>query len=781
MAARYSCLNNSPYGCDWNGDPINSDYTLRVSIGSWELKPESYASSMISLSSLFQAVFYFLFSSLADYGTYKIYLFRITAIISQFMHMTWIFFSNENWWLFAGWFGSISFIPFGLCLIFYNAYLQELVENHWRIRRLERLRDDKTFNGKNDKTAIEMIKTDAEVIYKQESTDLAKEQTMNEDKDKVTASEMKPNSEFGDDNEQYDKMKKKLLDRIQDDVSQWGFALGYCGSNCVTIICTVILFLVWDTRVDFVENIGINDINQVNNNHVKPIRFYMDDNNNFTYNYNIVNVEKQSEEFYVHPVINANVKYSILTIYDNNFDNISDSVPIDEFSWINGIQLMYDIDDDTVFGNLYGSNSTASHQVYVNQNITIRISSHKEQVGDIGNIMNISVFTNKYYDNLINAIEFNDNGKIFGVTNNTKEPKIINYNDFIFGGYQPSIASMNLEFDGFTTNDDSGLESDIEIISGFNSIAFVSEKGQYGSTLSLQLSYFINGFWFFIFSIPAYIWLKGRKRPPIPSHSNAWTISAKSYWETFKQARSYPDLLRYLLVWFLFSDAITTTASCGILFGQIELGMSSAELVIILIESEITGVMGAFFFVWLQKKLEWNCKQMLIMHLIIMALLPLYSAFGIIEGFPFGLVHKFEMYIFTFVFGFNQGSMWALSRSLFARFTPQGYEAQFFGLYGITDRGSSWIGPMMVAIISNYTNMRWSLFYIATFYLIAIPLLYYGVDYKRGILTAKLSVNDDVIATDIQPTETAESEIPETTSASIVSDDCEQDPVGFKE
>eukprot|EP01083_Nonionella_stella_P090305 252289_1 len=137
MSGRYACLNHTPYGCDWDGNPINSDQILRVSFGSIQLKPESYASAMLSISSAFQAVAYILCSALADYGTYKIYLFRITAIITQLMYMTWIFFANEDVWLFAGLWGALSTIPFGLSVIFYNAYLLELVENHWRIRRLK--------------------------------------------------------------------------------------------------------------------------------------------------------------------------------------------------------------------------------------------------------------------------------------------------------------------------------------------------------------------------------------------------------------------------------------------------------------------------------------------------------------------------------------------------------------------------------------------------------------------------------------------------------------------
>merc|ERR1740123_255697 len=102
LATRYSCLNNTEYGCDHNNDPINSDYTLRVSMGSWQLKPESDASSMISISSALQATTYIAFSALADYGSYKKYLFRIVALFAIVMQQCWVFFGSEDLYLFAG-------------------------------------------------------------------------------------------------------------------------------------------------------------------------------------------------------------------------------------------------------------------------------------------------------------------------------------------------------------------------------------------------------------------------------------------------------------------------------------------------------------------------------------------------------------------------------------------------------------------------------------------------------------------------------------------------------
>merc|ERR1712113_331012 len=106
-------------------------------------------------------------------------------------------------------------------------------------------------------------------------------------------------------------------------------------------------------------------------------------------------------------------------------------------------------------------------------------------------------------------------------------------------------------------------------------------------------------------------------------------------------------------------------------------------------------------------------------------------------------VNIWEMYVFAGIYGLNQGSILALSRSFFGQMIPSGYESQFFGLYEITDKGSSWIGPMMVAIVSNISSMRWALVYILGFYIISIPLLYFGVDYERGLKMTKNVINDN--------------------------------------
>jgi UMF1 family MFS transporter len=50
------------------------------------------------------------------------------------------------------------------------------------------------------------------------------------------------------------------------------------------------------------------------------------------------------------------------------------------------------------------------------------------------------------------------------------------------------------------------------------------------------------------------------------------------------------------------------------------------------------------------------------------------------------------------------GGSQALSRSLFSRMIPAGREASFFGIYEISERGTSWLGPLVFGAVVGATN-----------------------------------------------------------------------------
>ena len=70
------------------------------------------------------------------------------------------------------------------------------------------------------------------------------------------------------------------------------------------------------------------------------------------------------------------------------------------------------------------------------------------------------------------------------------------------------------------------------------------------------------------------------------------------------------------------------------------------------------------------------------------------------------------------------GGSQALSRSLFSQMIPAGHEATFFGLYELTERGTSWIGPFMFGMVVGATgSYRQAILSLIVLFLVGIAVL----------------------------------------------------------
>jgi len=86
--------------------------------------------------------------------------------------------------------------------------------------------------------------------------------------------------------------------------------------------------------------------------------------------------------------------------------------------------------------------------------------------------------------------------------------------------------------------------------------------------------------------------------------------------------------------------------------------------------------------------------------------------------------------------GLVLGGSQALSRSLFSQMIPAGHEGSFFGLYEISERGTSWIGPLIFGIVVAITNSyRHAILSLIVLVVIGIVLLV-ATDTDRAIREA---------------------------------------------
>ncbi|MCJ1443297.1 MAG: Autophagy protein 22 [Stictis urceolatum] len=261
------------------------------------------------------------------------------------------------------------------------------------------------------------------------------------------------------------------------------------------------------------------------------------------------------------------------------------------------------------------------------------------------------------------------------------------------------------------------------------------------STFGLRVVLFFIGLWWLIFTLPSALFLRPRPGPPLAASRTAsitaylihsWTL----LYRTILQARRLRDISIFLLAWFLLSDALATVSSTAILFASTEVGMPPAALAFISVIATLFGVLGAFAWSALSRRLGLTPMQTLASCIALFELIPLYGLLGFIPAVQrlgaLGMQAEWEMYVVGAVYGLVLGGVGAYCRSLFGELVPPGSEAAFYALYAITDKGSSVFGPAIVGLITDrWGGIRPAFVFLAV--LIALPLpLFMLVDIGRG-------------------------------------------------
>lgn len=133
-------------------------------------------------------------------------------------------------------------------------------------------------------------------------------------------------------------------------------------------------------------------------------------------------------------------------------------------------------------------------------------------------------------------------------------------------------------------------------------IVVVADPVSTSTTLTLRIVLFLVGLWWFIFTIPAALWLRPRPGPPLPFISNGKQRSWAGYiayaWlslgKTILRARHLKDVMLFLGAWLLLSDGIATVSGTAVLFAKTELQMTPAALALISLVGTVAGILGAF-------------------------------------------------------------------------------------------------------------------------------------------------------------------------------------------
>jgi UMF1 family MFS transporter len=250
-----------------------------------------------------------------------------------------------------------------------------------------------------------------------------------------------------------------------------------------------------------------------------------------------------------------------------------------------------------------------------------------------------------------------------------------------------------------------------------------AEKIGITQTMAVRLALLSTGIWWALFTIPVFKALRNRGKPRhIPKGVSVISMAFGQFLHTLKHMRQYPNTLKFLIGYLLYNDAIQTVFLQAAVFGKFELGLDNSQLAITILISNLVGIAGALLFNKLASRI--TPKGAVIVTLVIWMSLLFYA---------YGFVHNVtEFYIMGAAAGLVMGGSQALSRSIFAQLVPHGKEAEYFSIYEVGDKGTSWLGPPAFGIALQFTgSYRVAILSLLIFFVAGLLVLV-RTDVKQG-------------------------------------------------
>ncbi|MEU8837771.1 MFS transporter [Streptomyces roseus] len=184
---------------------------------------------------------------------------------------------------------------------------------------------------------------------------------------------------------------------------------------------------------------------------------------------------------------------------------------------------------------------------------------------------------------------------------------------------------------------------------------------------------------------------------------------------TLKDMRRHPLTLSFLLAYLVYNDGIQTVISQASVYGKQELKLEDSTLITAVLLVQILAVAGAMAMGRLA--VSYGAKKAILGSLVAWTV-TLAAGFFLPAGAPVWFFALASM------IGLVLGGSQALSRSLFSHLVPAGKEAEYFSAYEMSDRGVSWVGPLVFGLTYQVTgSYRQAIISLVVFFALGFVLL----------------------------------------------------------
>ncbi|MFE7428678.1 MFS transporter [Streptomyces sp. NPDC057545] len=237
------------------------------------------------------------------------------------------------------------------------------------------------------------------------------------------------------------------------------------------------------------------------------------------------------------------------------------------------------------------------------------------------------------------------------------------------------------------------------------------------------------GVWWGVFTLVPLRRLRDRRTPR--SGAGPGAGAAGPGWRqlvaTLRDMRRHPLTLSFLLAYLVYNDGVQTVISQASVYGSEELGLDQTTLITAVLLVQVLAVAGALGMGRLARR--YGAKRTILGSLVVWTLI-------VLAGYVLPADAPLFFYVLASAIGMVLGGSQALSRSLFSHLVPEGKEAEYFSAYEMSDRGLSWLGPLVFGLAYQLTgSYRDAIMSLVIFFVIGSVLLA-RVPIRRAVAAA---------------------------------------------
>jgi MFS transporter, UMF1 family len=241
--------------------------------------------------------------------------------------------------------------------------------------------------------------------------------------------------------------------------------------------------------------------------------------------------------------------------------------------------------------------------------------------------------------------------------------------------------------------------------------------------MAVRISLSSAGVWWAGFTIPALLAMRNHR----PAHvlgvgQGAVAAMLGQLIHTVREVRRYPQTLRFMIAFLLYNDAIQTVITLSSQFGHDELKIPVSQLTMAILMVQFIAFFGALGFKWLAGII--TAKRAVCVSLVIWT--------GVLIYIYLEVKTTVQFFAMAAVVAVVLGGSQALSRSIYSQLIPKFKEAQYFSIYEVSDKGTSWLCPLFFGLALQFTkSYRIAILSLIIFFIAGLLVLL-RVDVGRG-------------------------------------------------